>query len=111
MYQCLRIGQQWGSAFDELGVTYGLNDNTNPSPEAVPCDIGTGLVMSFSRYLPMIAPIAMAFYLGRKKAAPVTIGTMSDNTVTFGCLLLGTILIVGRLSSARRRARAHCSNI
>ena len=52
---------------DELGVTYGLNDNPNPSPEAVPFDIGTGLVMLFSRYLPIIAPIAMAFYLGRKK--------------------------------------------
>ena len=51
-----------------------------PSPQAVPWDIGTGLVMLFSRYLPIIAPIAMAFYLGRKKAAPATLGTMSDDT-------------------------------
>src|SRR6202522_3997017 len=86
-----------GSAFDGLGVTYGLNNNPSPSPEAVPMDIGTGLVMLFSRYLPIIAPIAMAFSLGRKKVAPVTLGTMSDNTFTFGMLLLGTIAVVGAL--------------
>ena len=45
-----------GSAMDGLGVTYGLNDNQNPSPEAIPFDIGTGLVMLFSRYIPIVAP-------------------------------------------------------
>ena len=97
VYQYSSASANNGSAMDGLGVTYGLNDNPNPSPQAVPWDIGTGLVMLFSRYLPIIAPIAMAFYLGRKKMAPVTLGTMSDNTFTFGCLLLGTILIVGAL--------------
>ena len=29
--------------------------------------------------------------------APVTLGTMSDNTVTFGFLLLGTIAIISAL--------------
>ena len=29
--------------------------------------------------------------------APVTLGTMSDDTVTFGLLLLGTIAVVGAL--------------
>jgi K+-transporting ATPase ATPase A chain len=53
--------------------------------------------MLFSRYLPIIAPIAMAFYLGRKKVAPASLGTMSDDTATFGFLLLGTILIIGAL--------------
>jgi potassium-transporting ATPase potassium-binding subunit len=74
-----------------------LNDNTNPAPEAVPLDISTGLVMLFSRYLPIIAPIAMAFYLGTKKIAPTSLGTMRDDTVTFGFLLLGTIAIIGAL--------------
>jgi potassium-transporting ATPase potassium-binding subunit len=97
VYQYSSASANNGSAFDGLGVTYGLNDNPNPSPEAVPLDIGTGLVMLFSRYLPIIAPIAMAFSLGRKKVAPVTLGTMSDNTFTFGMLLLGTIAVVGAL--------------
>jgi potassium-transporting ATPase potassium-binding subunit len=97
VYQYSSASANNGSAMDGLGVTYGLNDNPNPSPEAVPWDIGTGLVMLFSRYLPIIAPIAMAFSLGRKKMAPVTLGTMSDNTFTFGMLLLGTIAVVGAL--------------
>jgi K+-transporting ATPase ATPase A chain len=86
-----------GSAFDGLGVTYGPNDNANPAPQAVPWDIGAGLVMLFSRYLPIIAPIAMAFFLGRKKIAPMTLGTMRDDNWTFGFLLLGTIAIIGAL--------------
>ena len=53
--------------------------------------------MLFSRYLPIIAPIAMAGTLGRKKAAPFTLGTLRDDTVTFGFLLLGTIVLVGAL--------------
>ena len=97
VYQYSSASANNGSAMDGLGVTYGLNNNTSPSPEAVPLDIGTGLVMLFSRYLPIIAPIAMAFSLGRKKVAPVTLGTMSDDTVTFGFLLLGTIAVVGAL--------------
>jgi potassium-transporting ATPase potassium-binding subunit len=97
VYQYSSASANNGSAFDGLGVTYGLNNNPSPSPEAVPMDIGTGLVMLFSRYFPIIAPIAMAFSLGRKKVAPVTLGTMSDDTVTFGFLLLGTIAVVGAL--------------
>ena len=77
-----------------------------PRPKRFRWDIGTGLVMLFSRYLPIIAPIAMAFSLGRKKVAPVTLGTMSDNTVTFGFLLLRHDCGHRRLAvPAGRRAR------
>jgi K+-transporting ATPase ATPase A chain len=96
-YQFSSASANNGSAFDGLGTTYGLNSNPNPAPTAVQWDTATGLVMLFSRYLPIIAPIAMAAYLGRKKTAPATLGTMRDNTATFGFLLLGTILIVGAL--------------
>src|ERR1700677_1473679 len=97
VYQYSSASANNGSAMDGLGAPYGLKHNPSPAAEAVPWDIGTGLVMLFSRYLPIIAPIAMAFYLGRKKVAPVTLGTMSDDTVTFGALLLGTIAVVGAL--------------
>jgi potassium-transporting ATPase potassium-binding subunit len=97
VYQYSSASANNGSAFDGLGVTYGLNNNPSPAPEAAPLDIGTGLVMLFSRYLPIIAPLAMAFYLGRKKVAPASLGTMRDDTWTFGFLLLGTILIIGAL--------------
>jgi K+-transporting ATPase ATPase A chain len=97
VYQYSSASANNGSAFDGLGVTYGLNNNLSPAPEAVPLDIGTGLVMLFSRYLPIVAPIAMAFYLGRKKVAPASLGTMRDDTPTFGFLMLGTILVIGAL--------------
>jgi K+-transporting ATPase ATPase A chain len=86
-----------GAAFDGLGVSYGLVGNTSPSPMAIPWDIAAGLVMLFSRYLPIVAPIAMAAYLGAKKASPFGLGTLRDDSLTFGILLFGTIVIVGAL--------------
>ena len=53
--------------------------------------------MLFSRYLPIIAPIAMAAYLGAKKPAPFGPGTLRDDTATFGFLVLATVVIVGAL--------------
>lgn len=97
MYQFSSASANNGSAFDGLGVSYGLNDNPSPSPTAVQFDIATGLVIIISRFLPIIAPIAMAAYLGSKKSAPFGLGTLRDNTPTFGFLMLGTILIVGAL--------------
>jgi potassium-transporting ATPase potassium-binding subunit len=97
VYQFSSASANNGSAFDGLATTYGLNANPNPAPTAVQWDTATGLVMLFSRYLPIVAPIALAAFLGRKKVVPATLGTMSDDTVTFGFLLLGTIVIVGAL--------------
>ena len=39
----------------------------------------------------------MAAFLGAKKSSPFGLGTLRDDTVTFGCLLLGTILVIGAL--------------
>src|SRR5580704_11885874 len=87
VYQFSSSSANNGSAFDGLGVSYGLNNNTNPAPEAVPWDIGGGLVILFGRYLPIVAPIAMAAFLGMKKSTPFGLGTLRDDTFTFGCLL------------------------
>jgi potassium-transporting ATPase potassium-binding subunit len=97
MYQFSSASANNGSAFDGLGVTYGLNNNPNPSPTAVQWDIATALVILVSRFLPIIAPIAMAASLGAKKSAPFSLGTLRDDTPTFGFLLCGTILIIGAL--------------
>ncbi len=86
-----------GSAFDGLQTVYGLANNPNPNPEAIPWNIAAGLVMLFSRYLPIVAPIAMAAFLGEKKSSPFGLGTLRTDTGTFAILLLGTILIVGAL--------------
>jgi len=97
VYQFSSSSANNGSAFDGLGVGYGLLSNSNPAPEAVPWNIAGGLVILFGRYLPIIAPIAMAAFLGMKKSTPFGLGTLRDDTVTFGCLLFGTIVIVGAL--------------
>lgn len=53
--------------------------------------------MLFSRYLPNIAPIAMAAYLGAKKTSPFGLGPLRDDTLTFGFLLFATVLVIGAL--------------
>lgn len=97
LYQFSSASANNGSAFDGLGVTYGFYNNVNPAPEAIAWDIATGLVMIFSRFLPIIAPIAMAAFLGAKKTTPFGMGTLRVDTFTFAILLLGTVVIVGAL--------------
>jgi K+-transporting ATPase ATPase A chain len=97
LYQFSSASANNGSAFDGLGVVYGFANNPNPSPMAIPWDIAAGLVIIISRFLPIIAPIAMAAYLGAKKSSPFGLGTLRDDTLTFGFLLLGTVLIIGAL--------------
>ncbi len=97
LYQFSSASANNGSAFDGLGVTYGFYNNTSPAPEAKQWDIATGLVMLFSRFLPIIAPIALAAGLGMKKVAPFGPGTLRDDTLTFAFLLGGTVIIIGAL--------------
>ncbi len=97
LYQFSSASANNGSAFDGLGVAYGFYNNTNPAPEAIAWDIATGLVIIFSRFLPIIAPIAMATFLGEKKSSPFGIGTLRVDNFTFGFLLFGTIVIIGAL--------------
>ena len=97
LYQFSSASANNGSALDGLGVSYGFNANPTPPPGAFAFDVAAGLVMLFSRYLPIVAPIAMAASLGAKKAAPFGLGTLRDDTGTFGGLLFGTIVIIGAL--------------
>ena len=97
LYQFSSATANNGSAFDGLGVVYGFANNPNPAPTAIPWDIAAGLCMLFGRFLPIIAPIAMAASLGAKKSSPFGLGTLRTDTATFGILLLGTVLIIGAL--------------
>ena len=97
LYQFSSATANNGSAFDGLGVVYGFANNPNPAPMAIAWDIAAGLCMLLGRYLPIIAPVAMAASLGAKKSSPFGLGTLRTDTVTFGILLLGTVLIIGAL--------------
>jgi potassium-transporting ATPase potassium-binding subunit len=97
MYQFSSASANNGSAMDGLGVTYGFNNNPSPAPTARQWDIATGLVIVISRFIPIIAPIALAAGIGAKKAAPFGPGTLRDDTMTFAWLMFGTIVIIGAL--------------
>ncbi|HZV06288.1 MAG TPA: potassium-transporting ATPase subunit KdpA [Gemmataceae bacterium] len=101
LYEFTSASANNGSGFEGLGDTYGFNkaeeNPSAPAPYAVYWDIACGLVMLISRFVPIIAPIAIAASLAAKKPTPFTAGTMRTDTLTFGFVLLGTILLVGAL--------------
>ena len=74
-----------GSGFE------GLGDNT------VPWNIATGIVMLLARYLPIILPLAIAGSLAAKKPVPVTAGTLRTDTLLFGLIILGSVVLIGAL--------------
>jgi potassium-transporting ATPase potassium-binding subunit len=101
LYQFSSSSANNGSGFEGLGDTWGFNkpeeNNSPPAPYSRPWDIAAGLVMLISRFIPIIATIALAGSLATKKMTPQTAGTLRTDTATFGFVLLGTILLVGAL--------------
>jgi potassium-transporting ATPase potassium-binding subunit len=101
LYEFSSASANNGSGFEGLGDTFGFNDATKnlstPATYAVEWDLATGLVMLISRFIPIIAPLALAASLARKKRTPFTSGTMRTDTITFGLVLLGTVVLIGAL--------------
>src|SRR5438477_11017510 len=101
LYEFSSASANNGSEFGGLAQTWGFNDpKANPSPPApyaAHWDVATGLVMLISRFVPIIAPLALVASLAAKKPTPFPSGTMRTDTITFGFVLLGTIILVGAL--------------
>jgi potassium-transporting ATPase potassium-binding subunit len=74
-----------GSGFE------GLGDNT-PF-----WNISTGLAMLLGRYIPIIAPLALAGFLAAKPTTPETSGSLRADSATFGFTLWAVVLILGLL--------------
>ena len=85
LYEFTSAAANNGSGFE------GLGDNT-PF-----WNISTGLVMLLARYIPIIAPLALAASLAAKPAAPEDIGSLSADSGTFGITLWAVIVILGLL--------------
>jgi len=85
LYEFTSSAANNGSGFE------GLGDNT-PF-----WNISTGLVMLLSRYVPIIAPLALAGSLAAKPAAPETAGSLRAESATFGVTLWSVIVILGLL--------------
>jgi K+-transporting ATPase ATPase A chain len=74
-----------GSGFE------GLGDNT------VPWNVATGIIMLLARYIPVIFPLAIAGSLSAKKPTPETTGTLRTDTLLFGMVILGSVVLIGAL--------------
>jgi K+-transporting ATPase ATPase A chain len=85
MYEFSSAAANNGSGFE------GLGDAT------IPWNVATGLVMLLARYIPIILPLAIAGMLAAKKPAPETSGTLRTDTLLFGFVILGTIVLIGAL--------------
>lgn len=101
LYEFTSASANNGSGFEGLADTHGFwNADENPSPPgkyAFHWDVACGLIMLLSRFVPIVAPIALAAGLAAKRPTPFTVGTLRTDTVTFGFVLFGTILLVGAL--------------
>lgn len=103
LYEFTSASANNGSGFEGLSDTVGFNadaadpEKADATRRAVVWDILTGLVMLVCRFVPIIAPVALAAALSAKKPTPTTVGTLRTDTATFGCVLLGTVVLVGAL--------------
>jgi potassium-transporting ATPase potassium-binding subunit len=85
LYEFSSAAANNGSGFE------GLGDNT------VAWNVSTGVIMLLARFIPIIAPLAIVGSLAAKKPTPETSGTFRTDSVLFGLVLLGTVLVVGAL--------------
>jgi potassium-transporting ATPase potassium-binding subunit len=85
LYEFSSASANNGSGFE------GLGDNT-PF-----WNIATGLTMLLGRYIPIIAPLALAASLAAKPASPETSGSLRADSATFGFTLWSVVVILGLL--------------
>lgn len=85
IYEFTSAAANNGSGFE------GLGDNT------IPWNVSMGVVMLLARYIPIIAPLAIAGNLAGKCPVAETSGTFRVDTPLFGGILVVTVLLVGAL--------------
>jgi K+-transporting ATPase ATPase A chain len=85
LYEFTSAAANNGSGFE------GLGDNT-PF-----WNIATGLVMLLSRYIPIIAPVALIASLAAKPGAEESAGSLRADSATFGLMLWAVTIIIGLL--------------
>ncbi|BAC88514.1 potassium-transporting ATPase subunit KdpA [Gloeobacter violaceus] len=86
VYEYASAAANNGSGFEGLG-------------DATPWwNLSTSVVLLLGRYAPIVALLALAGGLQRKQPVPETPGTLRTDTVLFGSVTAGTILILGALT-------------
>ena len=84
---------EYTSAFANNGSGFeGLGDNT------VWWNVSCAVALILGRFIPILAPLAVAAYLADKRVAPTTSGSLAVETPTFAFLTLGVIVMFALLS-------------
>jgi K+-transporting ATPase ATPase A chain len=99
LYAYMSQANNNGSAF--AGYTGFLQPNAPGNAGAEGFDFANllgGLVMLFGRFLPLLAVLAVAGSLARKRVAPAGAGTFRADSPTFVVLLVGVVVIVAALT-------------
>jgi potassium-transporting ATPase potassium-binding subunit len=86
LYEYTSANANNGSGFE------GLGDNN------IFWNVTTGFVLLLARFLPIIGPVAIAGMLAKKKYIPESPGTLRIDSVTFGIMTFGVIIIINALS-------------
>lgn len=86
LYEFTSSAANNGSGFEGLG-----DNNTF-------WNISTGIVLLISRFIPIIAPVAIAGLLANKKYIPESAGTLKTDSITFGMMTFAVIIILTALS-------------
>lgn len=86
LYEYTSANANNGSGFE------GLGDNN------IFWNVTTGIVLFLGRFLPIIAPLAIAGLLSGKKFIPESPGTLRTDSATFGAMTLAVIIILTALS-------------
>lgn len=86
LYEYTSAAANNGSGFE------GLGDNN------IFWNVSTGFVLIFSRFLPILGPVAIAGILAQKKYIPESAGTLKTDTVTFGIMTMAVIVILAALA-------------
>ncbi len=61
-------------------------------------NVTTGIILLFSRFIPIIGPVAIAGIMAQKKFIPESAGTLKTDTGTFGLMTWAVIIIIAALA-------------
>lgn len=86
LYEFTSANANNGSGFE------GLSDNN------IFWNLSTGIVLLLARFIPIIGPIAIVGLLASKKFIPESAGTLKTDSITFGLMTFGVIIIINALS-------------
>lgn len=86
LYEYTSAAANNGSGFE------GLGDNN------IFWNVSTGFVLIFSRFLPILGPVAIAGILAQKKYIPESAGTLKTDTATFGIMTMAVIVLLAALA-------------